>query len=402
MKKLTIFLLTFISIAAFSRPLVLISIDGFTPKYLELYQPPFLTKLASEGAFSEHMKPVFPSKTFPNHLTLVTGVYPQNHGIIHNSFYHPTINRRYSYGSGKDDSRWVTSKPIWTLAEQQGLKAATFFWPESEGKVDGILPTYMKPYDGKVTNQTRLNQIIDWLSLPPETQPQFISTYFSTVDSAGHNYGIHSEQAKKAVLALDSQLADFYQRLVEKGLSDVDIIVLSDHGMMALDKDKAMVIDDFKLPKGLNHVIDGQTQLLIYDDDPALIEQTKQQLLAAADGRYVVYTKGHYPAHWHMEKDRLRIPDLIASANAPYSFVTKPKDFQSGATLKVSHSTHGFDPSTTPDMDAMFIAFGPSFAQTKLNGFDNLDVMPLMLKLLDIPAPTHLDGSVHSLEHILK
>lgn len=402
MRILAFLLLSTLSLVAQARPVLLISIDGFTPTYLELYAPPFLSQLVKKGAYSTHMKPVFPSKTFPNHISIVTGVYPQKHGIVHNSFYHPIINRDYRFGLGKEDSRWVTGKPIWTLAEQHGITAATYFWPESEGKIDGILPTYMVPYDGSVPNDMRLSQIVDWLSLPKAQQPQFMTTYFSVVDSAGHGFGIHSEQAKTAVMEVDAALDNFYQTLVDKNLTDLDIIIVSDHGMVALDPQKAMLMEDFNLSDQLTRVMHSQTQILIYERDSKRLAQAKAQLKAAANGRFEVYTKGHYPEHWHLDMDLVQIPDLIASAYAPYSFTAKPKTFSPKEKQTISHSTHGFDPKFTPEMDAIFIAYGPSFHSTHIEQFQNVDVMPLMLKLLGIPAPSHLDGSIDSLESILK
>lgn len=376
-----------------ATPLLLISIDGFTPKYLELYQPPFLSKLAKQGAFSSQMRPVFPSKTFPNHISIVTGVYPQKHGIIHNDFYHPEIGKQYSMGMGKSDSRWLTAKPIWALAEQQGIKTATYFWPESEVPVQGVLATYMQPYDGKVPNAERLQQVIDWLALPADSKPEFLTTYFSLVDTAGHDYGIHSVQARAAVLEIDTLLAEFYQQLQQRGLDDLNMIIVSDHGMTALAQDKAIAVPSLGLSEQLN-VVNGQTQLNIYHPDKKLLQQTKALLLKQANGRYQVEQKGSYPQHWHLDSGVSRIPDLIVNAHPPFSFLKTDKH-------KVMHSTHGFDPYQVEDMYALFIAYGPGIKPQQLPVFNNVDVMPLMLKLLGMSEVTELDGDLSVLGKVL-
>ena len=394
MYKFIVGLISFIALSISARPLLLVSIDGFTPEYFELYQPPFLTKLINSGAYSGQMQPVFPSKTFPNHLSIVTGVYPQKHGIIHNSFYHPIINKEYKLGLGKTDSRWLTAKPLWIMAEQQGIKSATYFWPESEARFDDILPTFMEPYDGKIPNDQRLDTVVDWLSLPEDKKPQFITTYFSTVDSAGHEFGIHSTQAKEAVLSVDASLARFYQKLEQNGLTDLDIIIVSDHGMAEISKAQAITIESLGLSEQLDQVVNGQTQLYIYEKDQSLVKQTMQQLNKVAKGRFQVFEKGSYPAHWHLNTDMVAIPDLIVTTEPPFSFTKDPN--------KVIHSTHGFDPKSVSAMNAIFIAHGPSFKKHSVAKFNNVDIMPLMLKLLDMPAPDYLDGNIDNLSPILK
>jgi len=158
---------------------ILLSIDGFSYEYLEQYKPPNLLALANSGTVAE-LLPVYPSKTFPNHLSIITGSYPINHGISNNSFYNPTLGKKYIKGAGKKNPAWLTAEPFWYVAMQQDIKAAVYFWPESE--VVGKTPTYNIPFNKKDSNKARFTQIIKWLELPAADRPRFIASYFSTVD----------------------------------------------------------------------------------------------------------------------------------------------------------------------------------------------------------------------------
>jgi len=406
MKKIFIFIVLSLSINAFAKnPVVLISIDGFANNYLTKFQPKNLLALGNEGVRAKAMFPVFPSKTFPNHLSIVTGVYPAKHGIIHNSFYHPILKQNYYMGAGKDNKDWLTAMPIWTLAEKQGVKTALYFWPESEAKIAGQLPSYYFPYKKSTPNKTRINQVLTWLKLPESKRPQFIATYFSVVDSAGHHYGTNSKQLKQTIGEIDQLIGSLKKRILNETNLEVDIIIVSDHGMTTVDKMGSIDVGSlFKENDKLN-VVNGQTQLNIYSKDKSALFDARSQLLEkltnkadSLHGKYQVFTKGNYPAHWHLDSNAVVIPDMIVSAIPPFIFLAKDG--------YASAATHGFDPKGNADLNAIFIAQGPSFnKKVAVDEFKNIDVFALLIKLLELdvsPLSYQIDGSITSLKPALK
>lgn len=390
---ITLLILTAISSSSSARPLILLSIDGFKGQYLETISPPFLTKLIKQSAYSRKLQPVFPSLTFPNHLSIVTGNYPENHGIVGNSFYHPLLHQSYHYQANKKDSRFIASDTIWSIAEKNQMISAVYFWPESETPIKGHLPHYYRPYKNDVSNQARLAQLISWLKLPKEKRPSLLLSYFSTVDTAGHLFGPNSPEVKEQVLAIDKTLENFFAALKQHKLSDVDVLIVSDHGMTPVDETKTIAVNELSLPK---HAVvrNNYSELYVYTTR-RILSRDKAKLKAEANGRYTVLAKGSYPSHWHFDKQLSSIPDLVLSAKPPHLF----KD--SGSELNIKGS-HGFDPLGFSDMDALFIAHGPSFKPQQLEKIANIDIMPLMLTLLKLPPPAHLDGKWSRIKKIVK
>ena len=387
-------LIQFSVMANVKNPLILLSIDGFSNTYLEKYQPPNLLSLAKNGVRAQALTPVYPSKTFPNHLSIVTGVYPAKHGIVHNRFYRPDLNKSYYLGAGKDDSSWLTAQPIWTVAELQGLRTAVYFWPESEATISETLPTYYYPYQHNTPNITRVNQLINWLKLPSEERPQLLISYFSTVDSAGHEHGPNSKQVALAVKEVDQLIGLLVSRINNEINQDVNIVIVSDHGMVPLTKSPikiaSLLEEDDKLT-----VVNGQTQLLIYSDSDALIKNAHSQLSAnnGLDKKFKVYRKKHFPQSWHLTGDSPAIPDLIVEAIQPFYFTSSKRR---------TVASHGFDPLNDKELAAIFIAAGPDFiAPQTINAFENIHIYPLLAKLLGIKPNSQIDGNIKVLESII-
>lgn len=391
-KFITICFLCLYSILASARPLVLLSIDGFKGAYFAQYKPPFLTKLLKKSAYSTHMQPVFPSLTFPNHLSIVTGVYPAKHGIIANQFFDTNLNKSYSYKKNEKDGRLIKHDPIWIMAKKHHIKSAVYFWPESETPIHGMLPTYYKRYNDHTLNKLRLKQIVRWLNLPENKRPNLLLAYFSSVDTAGHRYGPNSLQVKKALLNLDKDLQDFFYELKENDLNDIDIIIVSDHGMTTVDRKHLISISSLNIPKEW-HIENNHSQLYLYKHKST--QSIKNNLLNKSLGRFSVYEKNHYPQDWHLDSESSAMPDIILNAKAPYLF-------NDNIIRSFMHGAHGFEPRTTPDMRAIFIANGPSFKPQHIKNLKNIDIMPLMLKLLGINQPAYLDGKLSHLKYILK
>lgn len=382
LKKLFCILGAFISFSIYAHnikpevnPVILLSIDGFSSSYLTQYKPKNLLSLANDGLVAESLTSVFPSKTFPNHLSIVTGKYPSEHGIIANSFYRRDKKSTYRMGAGKDDPSWLTAEPIWITAEKNGKIAACFFWPESETTFDNITPSYSYAYNGKVTNKARIDQILTWLKMPIQERPHFITSYFSLVDSAGHEFGVNAKETASAVKEIDDLIGYFMDELA-KADHKVNLIIVSDHGMIDVDKN---FIVDTTLLSGLNdvsHKVISETQIYLYEDNDKTLDAVKNQLVEQSNDRYSAYRNGEFPAHWHFNVKNERMPDIVINAKVPYSFSTNH------ASPK---ATHGYDPVEVKEMAGIFIGHGPNIKKGKVIPFENIYVHGFLSELLGLP-----------------
>jgi len=390
-------------------PVVLLSIDGFAYDYLTTYQPKNILEFGKSGVQGK-LLPVYPSKTFPNHLSIITGVYPKKHGIIHNKFYHPTLGEKYYLGSGKKNSAWLTARPFWSIAEENNIKSAVYFWPESEAIGQGSLPTYNIPYNKTASDVEHFDQIIDWLKFPEEQAPKFIISYFSSVDDAGHKFGLGSRELAQSVTNIDALFGYFTKRLQKEISQDVNVILLSDHGMVQMDKSKEI---DFT--KVFNEMIlkliaeksvvvaSSSTQLYVYFDHDRLDDNQQKSILEQVDLKqktntdlYSVHNKSNYPVHWKLNRSLAITPDLVIEAEPSASFVNKKYSSSNMAT-------HGYDAKNQSELTAIFFASGPNIIKGKVvDPFENIHVVPLMSKLLDIKQPKNIDGELAVLKSIIK
>ncbi len=400
-------LLIFGSGSAYSKSakpiVILLSIDGFSYEYLNKHQPSNILALAKSGVIAK-LQPVYPSKTFPNHLSIITGSYPVNHGISNNSFYHPKLGKKYSKGAGKNNSAWLTADPFWSVAQQQGVKTAVYFWPESEAI--GKTPTYNIPFNKTDSNKARFDQIIKWLQLPAEERPQFIASYFSSVDSAGHYYGPNSNELIKAVTDIDFLIGEFVTKIPEEIAHEVNIILVSDHGMLQKDKAKIIkpsMIFDEKITDLIDRkaltVARNDTQLYIYFAKSKLTELERLKTIEKMTKNknntqlYLLYTKGKYPKHWQFDKKIELVPDIILEALPPATFVKENQD-----SKLLNKGTHGYDAKNQKDLMGIFIALGPDIVKGKeINEFENIHIFPFMKELLAIKQPDTIDGKIEVL-----
>lgn len=386
--RLFLFLMSvFYSTYCFAKPpVILISIDGFAFKYLEKYKPKHLLAFAKQGVKAKGLIPVFPSKTFPNHLSIVTGNYPYKHGIVHNSFYHRKLNQNYTLGAGKDQSKWLTAKPIWITAIEQGLITGVYFWPESETRVSGLLPNYFFPYKHNTPNAERLNQVVEWLKLPENKKPHFIATYFSTVDSIGHEFGLESKELAASIHEIDELIGQFLRTIKHENIEQPNILIVSDHGMAVTYK-KHQIQWKTLLP---NHqqlkVVNGGTQLYVYESNHIMLDKVEKQLLSLPLNQQIeIFKKGEYPEHWHLNHDLEMIPDLIVNAKNSTTFVDE-KTYE-------SKSTHGYDPKDNDDLLAIFLAAGPSFKKgAQISPFENIHIYSLLERLLGLDISEDKDS----------
>jgi len=383
-------------------PTILISIDGFANHYLQTYQPKNILKLAEGGVKAKSLIPVFPSKTFPNHISIVTGNYPATHGVIHNKFYNRDLDKQYKLGLGKEDPNWLRSSTLWSIAEQNNIKTGIYFWPESEANISKNKPTYVKPYKHNTPNKKRFNEMINWLTLPEDKRPSLVLGYFSTIDTAGHDFGIGSQEVKQAITDLDLLLGEFLDDIANKVNYDVNIILVSDHGMTDISQNTIQYSYLFEGIDGVKdiRVINGQTQLFVYlpEDDAtkekALVNTIKSKLSTEDKQQVSVYDFENFPKAWHFNTRSSVMPNLVLEVLPPYVF-GKPRG-KAGAT-------HGYDPKMTSELNAIFIANGPSFKKgIEIEAFENIHVFPMMLSLLGMEVPEGTDADQNVLLPILE
>jgi predicted AlkP superfamily pyrophosphatase or phosphodiesterase len=373
---------------------IMISSDGFRHDLAEKYGANFLMTLSSTGVRAQTMTPSYPSVTFPNHYSLATGLYPSHHGLVDNIFFDKKSGRRYSIGdlTVVTDSSFYGGTPIWVLAEQQHLLSASYFWVGSEAAVDGIRPTYWFRFNNRTSWNTRLQQVKAWLLLPEAQRPHLIMFYISEPDHTEHQYGPDSKETEKAVRLVDNFVAKMVLTVDSLHLP-VNYIFVSDHGMAQADTTRPLAIPAIDTTKFT--VAAGGTMVHLYAKDPSAIASTYQALKQGAVD-YDVYLAGETPAHWHYaSKDDLyhRIGDIVLVAHFPLMFHGR------GHMLA---GEHGYD-NTIPDMGATFYAWGPAFREgVQIPGFENVNVYPLVARILGLTISQPIDGSVRVLEGVLK
>jgi len=379
---------------------ILVSLDGFRYDYAKKYHADHLLALAAQGASaSEGMLPAYPSITFPNHYTIVTGLYPEHHGIVANSFYDPARKDTYSYHDSKSvgDGTWYGGTPLWVLAEQQGMRSASFFWVGSEADVQGVRPTYYLKFDGSFPNPKRVEQVIAWLHLPPEQRPHMITLYFSDTDSAGHRYGPDSPQVADAVHELDGEIGKLVDGIKESKLP-VDLIVLADHGMVEV-KGAPIHLDEYGLNASSFGQIIGPVMYPKSDDDA----QKAYEALRGKSDKFVVYRRAQVPAYLHFDSNP-REGDPVVVPTGPY-FINAIADPRGAEHPPVG--MHGYDATRMPEMKAIFFAAGPDIRPgIALEPFENVNVYPLIAKILGLDITNlktgPVDGTLGALGGILK
>jgi predicted AlkP superfamily pyrophosphatase or phosphodiesterase len=375
---------------------VLVSLDGFRYDYPRRYGAPHLLQLGFKGASApEGMLPAYPSLTFPNHISIVTGLYPEHHGIVANSFWDPAREQTYVYTQpqSNSDGSWYSGTPLWVLAEQQGMRSACLFWPGSEAEIQGKRPSYYLHFDDKLDDEKRSDQVVAWLKLPPELRPHFITLYYANVDHAGHTYGPDSEEVRAAVHHLDSMVGDLQTKLAVLHLP-VDLVVVADHGMVTLQGGPVTLSDFADLS---DFRTDGS---LLYAKPDANVEEVYEEFLAHPDPRFKVYRRADTPASLHFDANP-REGDPVIVPNGPFTIRAHAPASETDHTNK-PHGGHGFNPRTMPEMKAIFFAAGPDVRPgVQFKPFENVNIYPFIAEMLGLNAPP-VDGSLDVLRPALK
>jgi predicted AlkP superfamily pyrophosphatase or phosphodiesterase len=375
---------------------ILISFDGFRADYLQRPNAVRLRQLAARGTRLERMVPVFPTKTFPNHYSVVTGLYPEHHGIIANTMYDEAIGQTFTLSDSliARDPRWWGGEPIWNTAERQGVKTAAMFWPGSDYEIGGRRPSWYTPFNNRYPDRQRIAKVLSWLDLPPEQGPRFITLYYSTTDDAGHSHGPASPQVDSAIGYVDGLLDELVEGIAARGLTDrVNLIIVSDHGMVEVDASRQVFLDD---------VIDLDDAVVVDWSPVTAVTPKVGKLEAVYAGlqrapHVTVYRKDSVPARWHY-RAHPRITPLVLVAEEGWTITTRAR---AAEKKPVRGGTHGFD-NALPSMGALFVAAGPDIVPGQvLPPVLNIHVYELLASLLGVKAAPN-DGSADSLRAVLR
>jgi predicted AlkP superfamily pyrophosphatase or phosphodiesterase len=376
---------------------ILISLDGFRWDYLDRSAAPTLQAIASRGVRADGLIPVFPTKTFPNHYSIVTGLYPEHHGLVANNMYDPSEDSWFSLGDREavGDSRWYGGEPVWVAAERAGRPTAPLFWPGSEAAIGGVRPTHGRAYDHGVRPRALVDELLVLLDLPPAERPTFLTMYFHETDDVGHGFGTTSPEVDSAIAVVDNALAYLIAGLEARGIrSAVDIIVVSDHGMADTSNDRVIFLDEL-VDLDQVTVSDWNPVVAIWPDSGA---ETSTYERLRAHPHLTVYRKDSIPDRLHY-RAHARIAPLIGVADEGWSISTRgyvadhPEAFEGAA--------HGYDPAV-PAMKGLFVAAGPSFKRGVRRGpLANVHLYELMCAILGL-TPGRNDGSLDSVRSLLR
>lgn len=380
---------------------VLVSIDGYRWDFNQKFGPTELTQIQTNGASAESLLPIYPSKTFPNHYSIVTGLYANHHGVVSNDFYDPTRSKGYSLSDREavQDGSWYDGEPLWATARKQGLLTASFFWVGSEAKIAGYRPHYYLLYDDSIPENRRVEQVLSWLDLPEERRPHFITLYFSAVDLNAHRLGINDPEVARAVSRIDQAVASLREGLKQRNLP-VNLIFVSDHGLEDVDPKKMVRIDqDPELAKLLSKFqASGRgPQMLLYlkpGEDRSIIEQTRRLLNQRVQHVRALSERELKTLHYDGNP---RTGDLVLNPEPNYMIGFGSK------MPKAQGANHGWDETKSRAMHGIFFAEGPAFKPgVKVESFVNIHVYPLIAHILGLEVPAKIDGHLAPVKALLK
>jgi predicted AlkP superfamily pyrophosphatase or phosphodiesterase len=385
-------------ISAQSKPyLILVSFDGFRWDYLNRGITPNLEKIRTDGVSAMSLRSVFPSKTFPNHISIITGMYAENHGIISNSF--PNFEKNYWYRMSDTaavrDSKWYLGEAFWETAERQEIKTASYFWPGSELSLEHRHPSYREFYEHERPYEQRVEGVIKWLQLPYEERPHLITLYFDDTDTYGHRFGPNSPELNESIKRLDNIAGMLIHELTDIGMKDsVNLIFVADHGMTEVFEDKVVDIGNMIKEYDCRFMDDGP---LIQIEPPADRLKEVYETLKRNEYHYKVYLKEDIPDYYHYSKSPLTFSILLV-ADIGWSLIGNKKSNWLGK----SKGNHGYD-NNHLDMHGIFLADGPAFKDGYQTGtLWNIDIYPLLCKIFNIYPRSNIDGNLERIQFILK
>jgi len=384
---------------------ILVSFDGFRYDYVAKYNLPNFSALIKSGSRAEALIPCFPSKTFPNHYSIVTGLYPGDHGLVDNSFYDPHRNEKFTMANKNCalDSYYYGGTPLWRLAQQQGLKSASYFWVGSEAPIDDHYPDYYFHYADTVANSNRVAQVLQWLKMPEAERPHFITLYFSLIDDAGHTFGPGSGELTDKLKEADKLLGDLMNGIKKDVNLPINLIVVSDHGMQELTykPDTYIFLDEIVDVKDTSiTIVNNGTHAHIYLKNKTKVDSLVK-VLSTNSSDLKVYRSQDFLQRWHYQNSRSG--DIFITAEPGKEITLKSRE-KIKATMKPgSHwGVHGYDPDVVKDMSGIFYAAGPNIKQgIVVPPFRNIHIYPLVATILQLKIPT-IDGSADVLKSIYR
>ena len=389
-----IFLIIF-SFTLFSKEntTIVISFDGFRWDYLNRNLTPKLDSIANEGIRALSLKPVFPSSTFTNHITMMTGLYPENHGIIANYFADLNTFEKFNiYTVSVRESKWYNGEFIWETAKRNGIITASYFWPGSEITLDYRRPNYFEKYEHTRDYKSRIDGVINWLKLPDSLRPKFITLYFDETDSKAHKYGTNSYEIERSLKLLDSLVIYLDSQLKEINIKDnVNLLILSDHGMTDFVEHPEIILGDLI---DLKELFVNNLTSYAYIQAPIGKVDSIYNILKLKEKNYKVFRKFEIPDRFHLANHPF-VTNIFLLADLGYGIVDKKSEY-------IHKANHGYD-NENIDMHGIFIAKGPDFKSGfKCSTLYNTDIYPLLCKLLNITPKRNIDGKIERIEFILK
>jgi len=377
--------------------LILISIDGFRADYLDRGITPTLASLAADGVRADALKPAFPTLTFPNHYTLVTGLYPDHHGIVDNRMIDPANGKRLLYKDAQSiaDPAWWGGEPIWVSVEKQGHHAATMFWPGSDVAIEGVRPSHWLHFDGTLSADQRVDQLLRWEDIRGAEHPIFFTLYLNQVDHEGHDFGPDSTEVNQAMRDADAALGRLVAGLKQRQLFEhTNLVIVSDHGMTATSRDRLIYLDDLVGSADADVVTYGILAGLNPKPERAGVVD---HAILAEHSHMRCWRKTEVPARLHYGTNA-RIPALLCLADDGWLITSHETE---RTRTHFSLGEHGYD-NDDPAMRALFVAHGPAFKNgLRVAEFDNVDVYPLLAHLLAI-TPAANDGDYAAVSGMLR
>jgi len=373
---------------------LLVSMDGFRSDYLEITDTPNFDKMAKNGVQSEGLKPVFISKTFPNHYSIATGMYAESHGLIANSFFASDLDRHYSIRDREsvENGDFYGGEPIWVTAERQGVKTASYFWVGTEATIAGVHPSIWKRYDQKVPFDDRIDSVMTWFSLPISHRPQLIMLYFHEPDWTGHEYGPSSAETVDQIKRMDGIMGTIMEKAEKLSIADkLNVLVVSDHGMTELNQEHIIDLSAYTDFSDVTMAGAGPTVFLSSDSRKRLttVYNDLQQLPNAQ-----VYWKRDIPKRWHY-RDHERIPEVLIVAEEGWTLMPM------GHGPEMPKGDHGYDNELT-SMQAIFVADGPAFKSGySRKVFENIHIYPLLAHILGLEPYAEIDGDLNVVKDLL-
>lgn len=375
---------------------ILVSADGFRWDYVDRGITPNAQRLMDSGVRGD-LVPSFPTKTFPNHYTLVTGLYPDHHGIVANSFWDPRRRERFSmYDRAKvQDGSWWGGEPVWVTAERNGRATAPLFWPGSEAAIDGVRPSHWLPYDGRMSNSARVDWILGLLDLGGPERPVFLTLYFSDTDDLGHAFDPDTDAVNEAIVAVDDAIGRLIDGIEARGLwSTVNVIFVADHGMTPIRNDQVIFLDDY-IDLSRAEIADWNPVVAIWPHDGE--EESIYAALASVHPRMHVYLRADLPARLHYGTSA-RVAPITGIADAGWSITSHA--YHEAERARFAGGNHGYDPEVE-DMRGVLIARGPALREgVRIGTIENIHVYRLVMEVLGLP-PVPSDGSLLALEEML-